>query len=148
MSMTLRNAAVAKATRRCMTSSTVLTPEQRSASLDGLLSRSTGGNSGSCWKSLLPERDAITKTFHFVDFGMAWDFMGRVAILAEEMNHHPEWSNVYNRVEVVLTTHDCKGVSTNVSFPFPSLFRPPPFLSDISPPARIETRARYSRTHT
>jgi 4a-hydroxytetrahydrobiopterin dehydratase len=105
-----------------MTSSTVLTPEQRSASLDRLLSRGGGGsdNGGRRWKLLLPERDAIRKTFHFVDFKQAWDFMGKVAILAEEMNHHPEWSNVYNRVEVVLTTHDCKGLSTNVSPPFPT----------------------------
>ena len=74
-----------------------MTPEQRSAALEGLLS-SRGGNDG--WRLLLPERDAIKKTFHFVDFNQAWEFMGRVAVLAEEMNHHPEWSNVYNRVEV------------------------------------------------
>jgi 4a-hydroxytetrahydrobiopterin dehydratase len=83
-----------------MTSATpapaVLTPEQRSASLGRLLSR--GGDDG--WKLLLPERDAIRKTFHFVNFNQAWKFMGRVAVLAEEMNHHPEWFNVYNRVEV------------------------------------------------
>ncbi|KAL3808652.1 hypothetical protein ACHAXA_006639 [Cyclostephanos tholiformis] len=113
--MTLRNVVAARATR-CMTSSTfaptVLTPEQRSASLERLLTRGGGGCDGG-WKLLLPERDAIKKTFHFVDFKQAWDFMGKVAILAEEMNHHPEWSNIYNRVEVVLTTHDCKGLSTN-----------------------------------
>jgi len=64
------------------------------------------------WK-LLDGRDAITKTFSFVDFNQAWEFMGKVAVLAEEMNHHPEWFNVYNRVEVTLTTHDCNGLSTN-----------------------------------
>jgi len=64
------------------------------------------------WK-LVEGRDAITKTFHFVDFRQAWEFMGKAAVLAEEMNHHPEWFNVYNRVEVTLTTHDCNGLSTS-----------------------------------
>ena len=67
---------------------------------------------GECWE-LLQDRDAIAKTFHFVDFNQAWKFMGKVAELAEEINHHPEWFNVYNRVEVTLTTHDCNGLSTN-----------------------------------
>ena len=57
------------------------------------------------------DRDAISKSYHFVDFAQAWAFMGKVAVLAEEMNHHPEWFNVYNRVDVTLTTHDCNGVS-------------------------------------
>ena len=56
-------------------------------------------------------RDAIGKTYEFGDFVEAWGFMSRAAILAEKMNHHPEWSNVYNRVEVVLTTHDAGGLS-------------------------------------
>ena len=56
-------------------------------------------------------RDAITKTFKFDDFVEAWGFMSRAAILAEKMNHHPEWFNVYNRVEVTLTTHDAGGLS-------------------------------------
>jgi 4a-hydroxytetrahydrobiopterin dehydratase len=77
-----------------------LTPEQRSASLGRLLSRGGGGGDDDGWKLLSPKRDAIRKTFHFVDFNQAWEFMGRVAVLAEEMNHHPEWFNVYNRVEV------------------------------------------------
>ncbi len=56
-------------------------------------------------------RDAIKKSFQFKDFNQAWGFMSRVAPVAEAMNHHPEWSNVYNRVDIVLTTHDCGGLS-------------------------------------
>ena len=56
-------------------------------------------------------RDAVVKTYKFANFVEAWGFMSRVAILAEKMNHHPEWSNVYNRVEVTLTTHDAGGLS-------------------------------------
>ena len=56
-------------------------------------------------------RDAIVKEFRFADFIEAWGFMSRVALIAEKMNHHPEWSNVYNRVEVTLTTHDAGGLS-------------------------------------
>ncbi len=56
-------------------------------------------------------RDAIQKPFKFKDFSQAWGFMSRVALAAEAMNHHPEWSNVYNRVEILLTTHDCGGLS-------------------------------------
>ena len=58
-----------------------------------------------------PGRDAITRTFHFADFNTAFGFMTRAAIKADQMNHHPEWSNVYDRVEVVLTTHDADGVT-------------------------------------
>ena len=56
-------------------------------------------------------RDAIFKKFKFVDFRHAWTFMEDVAVEADEMSHHPEWLNVYNRVEVTLTTHDVGGVS-------------------------------------
>lgn len=56
-------------------------------------------------------RDAIFKKFRFVDFRHAWTFMEDVAVEADEMSHHPEWLNVYNRVEVTLTTHDVGGVS-------------------------------------
>ena len=54
---------------------------------------------------------ALVRAFRFKDFNTAWAFMTRVALLAEKLDHHPEWSNVYNRVEVRLTTHDAKGVS-------------------------------------
>ena len=56
-------------------------------------------------------KDAITKTFKFKNFSQAWAFMSRVSLLAEKMNHHPEWFNVYNRVEVTLNTHDVGGLS-------------------------------------
>ncbi len=56
-------------------------------------------------------RDASQKSFRFKSFNRAWGFMSRVALAAEAMNHHPEWSNVYNRVEIVLTTHECGGLS-------------------------------------
>lgn len=54
---------------------------------------------------------AINKTFTFTDFSEAWAFMNRAALLAEKMDHHPEWFNVYNRVEVKMTTHDADGVT-------------------------------------
>ena len=56
-------------------------------------------------------RDAITRTFNFTNFSAAFAFMLRVALRAEQMNHHPEWFNVYNRVEVTLATHDAGGVT-------------------------------------
>ncbi|MBI3452339.1 MAG: 4a-hydroxytetrahydrobiopterin dehydratase [Rhodospirillales bacterium] len=56
-------------------------------------------------------RDAIRKEFKFKDFNAAFGFMGRVALMAEKMDHHPEWSNVYNRVDVTLSTHDAGGLS-------------------------------------
>ncbi len=58
-----------------------------------------------------PERDAVGRRLNFDDFAQAFGFMTRVAIVAEKMDHHPEWYNVYNRVEIVLTTHDCDGLS-------------------------------------
>jgi 4a-hydroxytetrahydrobiopterin dehydratase len=61
--------------------------------------------------TLVQGRDAITRTFHFQDFSEAWGFMARVALLAEKHDHHPEWSNVWNRVEITLTTHDAGGLS-------------------------------------
>jgi len=57
-------------------------------------------------------RDALTRQFVFADFVEAFGFMTRVAIIAEKSDHHPEWSNVYNRVDVLLTTHDAGGLST------------------------------------
>jgi len=75
-------------------------PEARAAALRAL----------PLWQDV-PGRDAITRQFKFVDFNAAFAFMTRVALLAEKMDHHPEWSNIYNRVTVVLATHDCGGVS-------------------------------------
>jgi 4a-hydroxytetrahydrobiopterin dehydratase len=56
-------------------------------------------------------RDAIRRGFLFDDFSEAFAFMTRVALLAEKADHHPEWSNVWNRVDILLTTHDCSGLS-------------------------------------
>lgn len=58
------------------------------------------------------ERDAIVKTFRFKTFNEAFGWMTRAALWAEKWNHHPEWLNVYNRVEVCLTTHDVGGLSS------------------------------------
>jgi len=58
-----------------------------------------------------PDRDAIEKSFTFKDFSQAFAFMTRVALAAEKQDHHPEWSNVYNRVSIILSTHDCDGLS-------------------------------------
>lgn len=57
------------------------------------------------------DRDAISRTFVFKDFNQAFGFMSRVALLAEKMDHHPEWSNVYKTVNVTLSTHDAGGVT-------------------------------------
>ena len=54
---------------------------------------------------------SITKQFIFKDFSQAWAFMSRVALLAEKHDHHPDWSNVWNRVQITLTTHDAGGIS-------------------------------------
>lgn len=56
-------------------------------------------------------RDAITRSFTFDDFSQAFAFMTQVALLAEKSDHHPEWSNVWNRVDILLTTHDAGGLS-------------------------------------
>ena len=58
-------------------------------------------------------RDAIYKEFLFKDFNQAFGFMTRVALKAEKMDHHPEWFNVYNKVQITLSTHDCSGLSEN-----------------------------------
>ena len=58
-------------------------------------------------------RDAIQRSFKFKNFSEAWGFMNRVALLAESQNHHPEWSNVWNRVRIELSTHDAGGLTDN-----------------------------------
>jgi 4a-hydroxytetrahydrobiopterin dehydratase len=71
---------------------------------ESFLQKNTG------WKKT-ESRNAITKSFKFADFSAAFGFMARVALVAEKMDHHPEWFNVYNRVDVTLTTHDAGGVT-------------------------------------
>ena len=63
------------------------------------------------WTMADDPREAISRTFVFADFNQAFGFMSRVALKAETLDHHPEWSNVYNRVSVVLTTHDADGLT-------------------------------------
>ena len=63
--------------------------------------------------SLVEGHEAIARNFQFRDFNEAWGFMNRVALLAESQNHHPEWSNVWNRVRIELSTHDAGGLTGN-----------------------------------
>jgi len=81
------------------------------------------------WKAA-EGRDALTKTFKFDDFNAAFGWMTRVALTAEKLDHHPEWFNVYSRVEVLLATHDAGGVTdldvTLAKFMDAAATRPPP----------------------
>ena len=61
--------------------------------------------------SEVEDRDAIRKSFHFSNFSEAWGFLSRIALVAEKVDHHPEIFNVYNRVEIILSTHDAGGLS-------------------------------------
>lgn len=67
-------------------------------------------SSGGGWK-IVEGRDAIYKEFLFANFNEAFGFMTRVALLADKNDHHPEWFNVYNKVQVTMSTHDCAGLS-------------------------------------
>jgi 4a-hydroxytetrahydrobiopterin dehydratase len=77
-----------------------LTPEEHAAL----------GSTLPLWQ-VVDGRDALYRVLRFRDFSTAWGFMSRVALLAERMDHHPEWSNVWNKVEITLTTHDSGGVT-------------------------------------
>lgn len=85
-----------------MSAAVRLDPDARADALPGL---------GAAGWGAVPGRDAIRKIWRFRSFSEAWGFMARVALLAEKMNHHPEWTNVYNVVDVTLTTHSCGGLS-------------------------------------
>ena len=63
------------------------------------------------WKKTNDGREAFVKLFKFYDFKQAFSFMTSIAMKAEQINHHPEWENVYNKVKITLTTHDAEGVS-------------------------------------
>jgi 4a-hydroxytetrahydrobiopterin dehydratase len=80
----------------------LLSPADRASALPPL------GETG--WAAV-PGRDAIRKVLKFRNFSEAWGFMTRAALVAEKLNHHPEWKNVYNTVDITLTTHDCHGLS-------------------------------------
>ena len=79
-------------------------PRLSQTAVDSLLAEAPG------WK-LREDGKAITRAFKFEDFNAAFGFMTRVALYADKHDHHPEWSNVYNRVEITLTTHDADGLS-------------------------------------
>ena len=68
-------------------------------------------NKLSKWKLAKDDRDAINRSFKFIDFKAAFAFMTNIALKAEEIGHHPEWFNVYNKLTVTLTTHDAGGLS-------------------------------------
>lgn len=74
----------------------------------GVAERALAGLDG--WK-LDRDGEAMRKVFEFADFNEAWGFMNRVALIAEKKDHHPEWFNVYNKVDITLTTHDAGGLS-------------------------------------
>ena len=80
-------------------------PRLTDAERDAALARLSGWN-------LRGDGLAIERSFRFADFSEAFGFMARVALAAEKADHHPEWSNVWNRVEITLTTHDAGGLST------------------------------------
>ena len=79
-------------------------PRLSQTAIDSLLAEAPG------W-TLRKDGKAITRSFKFEDFNAAFGFMTRVALYADKHDHHPEWSNVYNRVEITLTTHDADGLS-------------------------------------
>jgi len=79
-----------------------LTPDERTALLPPFLAAG--------W-AMQPDRDAIIKHLKFKNFSQAWAAMSRIALLAEAMDHHPEWANVYNRLDITLTTHSAGGLS-------------------------------------
>jgi 4a-hydroxytetrahydrobiopterin dehydratase len=81
---------------------TKLTPEARAATLPAL---------GAAGWGAVPGRDAIRKVWRFRDFSEAWGFMARVALVAEKLDHHPEWFNVYRTVDATLSTHDAGGLT-------------------------------------
>lgn len=83
-----------------MTRPARLSPDERAAALATLPG----------W-ALVEGREAIARTFRFKDFSEAWGFMARAALVAERLDHHPEWFNVWNRVEVTLATHDAGGLT-------------------------------------
>lgn len=77
----------------------------KSQDIESFLKKNAG------WTRAKSKRGALVKSYQFKDFSAAFAFMTRSALKAEQMNHHPEWFNVYNRVDVTLTTHDAGGVS-------------------------------------
>ena len=88
-----------------------MTTKLEHSQIEGLLESKEVSGWEVCPENLEKGRDAIRKTFLFSDFSTCFSVMCRIAILAEKMNHHPEWFNVYNRLHIVLSTHDVGGLS-------------------------------------
>jgi len=85
---------------------TALTPSQLQSSLSSLSSWQLSSSSSS-------SSSHLSRSFLFPDFSVCWSFMSRIALLAEKMNHHPDWTNVYNTIDIRLSTHDAKGITSN-----------------------------------
>jgi 4a-hydroxytetrahydrobiopterin dehydratase len=83
---------------------------------DGMVERLSGAARHAALQTIhgwteVEDRDAIRKSYHFGSFSEAWGFLSRLALIAEKIDHHPEIFNVYNRVELILSTHDADGLS-------------------------------------
>ena len=97
----------------------------------------------------VPDRDAIRKIWKFRSFSEAWGFMSRAALAAEKLNHHPDWSNSYNVVDVTLTTHACDGLSASTSTsPAASTSSPAPPRSSATTPSRSSASASCTTAGT
>lgn len=108
--------------------STLLTEAERNALLPALGETGWGAVDG---------KDAIRKVWKFKTFSEAWGFMSRAALAAEKMNHHPEWSNVYNVVDVTLTTHSARGLTkldTDLAARMDALSGPAEVQRDLTQP--------------
>lgn len=97
----------------------------------------------------VPNRDALRKIWKFKNFSEAWGFMTRAALAAEKLNHHPEWSNIYNVVDVTLSTHDCEGLSdldTKLASQIDKIAGEATVVRDHSEPVSCLCQVRASKT--
>lgn len=119
--------------------STLLTEAERNALLPALGETGWGAVEG---------KDAIRKVWKFRNFSEAWGFMSRAALAAEKMNHHPEWSNVYNVVDVTLTTHSAKGLTkldTDLAARMDALSGPAEVQRDLTQPIQCLCEVHHAQ---